>query len=463
MLSANDGGLQLTTSFNSDSVKWRSRNSGYVTSQFFTIALSQEPDDIIIGGMQDNGTDLSVGSLVWTGVLSGDGGYAETTRNKKFWFSSSQGGRTYLLTLDDRYRLSSYTRVDPEPLVIEEEGEFLFINPFVVDPVNPNRMFLAGGSYLYVNDNVSQLRAGTQIPSSTGWKQIRRTRIREGSISTLEIASDGSVVYVGSTNGTLLRIDNADQNNRLVVDNITRTNLPSGFVSSISINPADTDHILVTFSNYEIISIFESRDGGATFRNISGNLEEFPDGSGNGPSIRWGEIVPLNEGILYLVGTSTGLYSSRNDGGRTIWLKESPDLIGSAVVPMMDYRPSDGRLAIATHGNGVFTSTIEDFKQIKTQENTTGEPFRVISAFPNPFKNMVDIRYEIPKDGVVRIDIYSIQGKYIRNLLWAYQYAGPNSVTWDGTNASSFPVTNGTYMYRILYGNETKGGRISVY
>ena len=80
----------------------------------------------------------------------------------------------------------------------------------------------------------------------------------------------------------------------------------------------------MVFSNYEIPSIFESFNGGITYTDISGNLEENVDGSGNGPSIRWAEIIPKTSGNLILVGTSVGLYSTETTNDEnTVWTKES--------------------------------------------------------------------------------------------------------------------------------------------
>lgn len=463
ILSANDGGLRVSQDALADSVIWSSLNNGYITSQFFTIAQSQESGNpTLIGGMQDNGTYLTLqsGQADWLRLLGGDGGYAATTKGDLLWFASFQRGQTLRLTFGDGFRLTSFGRVDPAGLVAAEGSSYLFVNPFILDPNNQNRMFIAGGNHLYYHPNVSQIPGGSQEPTSVGWEKVSTTPLVGGVVSAIDIAKNSEKLYFGSSNGALYRLSNADDFNAFELTVISSPIFPeNGYVSSISVNPDNEDHLLVVFSNYNIPSVFVSTDGGSSFVDISGNLEQNPDGTGNGPSIRWGEVIPKNSGVLYLVGTSTGLYSTETlAGGATIWVKESTDMIGSAIIPMMDYRASDGRLVVATHGNGVFVTNISDFKPVVP--TTTGENFSLVRAAPNPFQDNTTIRYSIPENGIVRVDIYTVNGQLINNILWAPQFAGVNEISWDGTNTSGTTLANGIYLYRIQYNGETKGGRL---
>ena len=463
VLTASDGGLILTEDFLADSVEWENRNEGYLTSQFFTIAMSKESgDDFVLGGMQDNGTFISSGSSSWTDLIGGDGGFAATTAEKKLWFASFQNGQTFRLTLNDELDLTSFARVDPAGLVESSGSVYLFINPFVLDPLNSNRMFIAGGNHLYLNENVSQIPGGSQVGSNLGWKRYNDSRTSSGVVSAIDISLDGTTLYFGASNGELMKLTSANDYLSSSVEQLTSSVLPAdAYVSAISINPENPEHLMVVFSNYGVPSIFESTNGGQTFTDISGFLEENADGSGNGPSIRWCEIIPRNGDILYVVGTSIGLYSTTSpNGSSTVWTQESPNLIGRAVVTMMDYRALDGRLVVATHGNGVFTTSIPDFKNIQfTQES---QAFDLVSAYPNPFDSSTEIQFTIPSDGTVRVDLYTAQGAFINNLLWAPQFAGTNSVYWDGTNTSGTKLSNGIYLYRVEYNGQVKTGRLSL-
>ena len=114
-------------------------------------------------------------------------------------------------------------------------------------------------------------------------------------------------------------------------------------------------------SNYGIKSIWLTEDGGQSFSSISGNLEENNDGSGNGPSVRWITSIGNNEG--YLVGTSTGLYSTTKlNGDNTIWSRETINLNNDKLEDVLVIQVKsrkDGMTAIATHGNGIFNTYFE--------------------------------------------------------------------------------------------------------
>ncbi|WP_420316027.1 FlgD immunoglobulin-like domain containing protein [Ekhidna sp.] len=460
-ISANDGGLRITDDIVSDSVLWESRNNGFVTSQFFTIAQSKNRgESTVIGGMQDNGTDISSGGLSWNGVIGGDGSYVATTNDNLLWFTSFQRGQTLRLTFNDSNGITSFARVDPGSLVAQEGSLYLFINPYVLDPLNQNRMFFAGGNHLYYHPNVSQIPGGSQTPTSLGWKKVHNLSLSNGLVSAVEISNDGDKVYFGSSDGKLFRLNNAQTEIEFQVTSITSSIFPeAGYVSSIAVDPDDNEHVVVVFSNYNVPSIFESHDGGASFDDISGNLEENPDGTGSGPSIRWIEIIPKSNSDLFLAGTSVGLYSTESTSGNgTLWVKESPDEIGSAIITMMDYRPVDGRLVIATHGNGVFETQIPDFKPLTFESQ--GQSFEVLSSYPNPFARDTQIEYSIPEAGNVRIDILTAGGELINTILWGPQFAGKNSVVWDGTTPSGISLANGIYLYRISYNGQQKSGRV---
>lgn len=108
-----------------------------------------------------------------------------------------------------------------------------------------------------------------------------------------------------------------------------------------------------------MLSLFYSTNGGTNWSAVSGNLEQNPDGSGNGPSVRWGSILPLGSSKVYFVGTSTGVYSTTTlSGSSTVWVQEGSSNIGSVVVPMIVTRPLDGLVIVATHANGVFRATM---------------------------------------------------------------------------------------------------------
>jgi hypothetical protein len=73
--------------------------------------------------------------------------------------------------------------------------------------------------------------------------------------------------------------------------------------------------------------------------------------------------------------------------------------------------------------------------------------------YPNPFNPSTTIRYQIPTDANVNLDIYNLQGQKIRSLIAKEQKAGYYNVVWDGRNEAGQTVSSGVYLYRVQAGS----------
>jgi hypothetical protein len=462
MLSSNDGGVFVTEDNTRTLPTWRSLNSGFVTAQFYTVGLDEFGSvGDVMGGLQDNGSLIANKPLdvtSWNRLLTGDGGYSAITRNSGFYYASFQYGRIYRFTLNQNKQIQTFARVDP--LGSGGQGLLLFINPFVLAPENQHIMYFAG-DFIWRNLNTSQIRLFKNYKTSTNWEKMSETRIEQGICTALAASYNpsGTLVY-GTSHGQLFRIDQANKPEYAVVD-ITSPEFPSlAYVASIAIDRRNSEQVVVAFSNYNVKSLFFSRDGGDTFENISGNLEENPDGSGSGPSVRWVEIVSKNDGSsAYFAGTSTGVYSTADlSGPETEWQQEGGDVFGNVLVPMIRYFSADGTVVAATHGNGMYATQLDDVWKTEVAGNTS--EFLVNSPYPNPFSSEVAIPFTIPDDGLVVATIYNAMGANIKTVVAASQFEGENVIFWDGTDDGGSYVASGTYYCKLDYNNQTMGKRL---
>ncbi|MCC5926820.1 MAG: T9SS type A sorting domain-containing protein [Bacteroidetes bacterium] len=71
-----------------------------------------------------------------------------------------------------------------------------------------------------------------------------------------------------------------------------------------------------------------------------------------------------------------------------------------------------------------------------------------LGAYPNPFNPTTQIRFSLPMETVVELDVYTITGQHITNLVSEVRPAGTHQVTFDASDLAS-----GVYMYRIRAGN----------
>ena len=457
LFSGHDGGISVTENVMGLPVVWTSLNNGYLTTQFYAVCMDEtaQGDPVLLGGMQDNGTwgtnSLS-SQAVWKDILGGDGGWCELSPGRVYTYVSSQNGSAYRLRLDDNFNEVNWTRIDPAG-----GTGYLFINPFALDPNEPRRLYYPAGFVLWRHDNITSIPNFRNDPASTGWVKLTNTQLSSGKISAITVSKNpADRVYYGASSGSrVYRLDNAHVDTSKTVAIRAPAFPPDAYVSSIAVDPRDGDRVLLSFSNYEVISIWYSEDAGATWTPVSGNLEENPDGSGSGPSVRWVDILPLANGkTLYFAGTSTGLYTTTTlDGMNTVWMQEGPATIGNVVVDMVRSRETDGTVVVGTHGNGVYTA--QAVITATEEDPSVVTSFALEANYPNPFTETTTIPYRLAEGGLVEIEVYDIRGHRVVTLVRQEQAPGTYRVSWNGRDAFGDPVASGTYVVRMRAGNRT--------
>ncbi len=75
--------------------------------------------------------------------------------------------------------------------------------------------------------------------------------------------------------------------------------------------------------------------------------------------------------------------------------------------------------------------------------------FSLHQNYPNPFNPVTTIRYDLPEKTRVRIVVFDLLGRRVRDLVDAGEEPGFHTVRWDGKNNDGQPVGAGVYLYRI--------------
>ena len=369
MLSGHDGGISLTTDNTATNagtfpVAWTSLNNGYYTTQAYAIGIDPETsgDARIIAGFQDNGkytTTSTSGTASWFEEGGGgDGTYVAIVAGEDIRYVGTQNGSVRRYKGPNVESPLTFDYINP----ISASGE-LFVNPYILDQNDQNIMYHAGGNFVWRNTNLEGVINKTNFSGSlTNWEVITGTFAGGNSITALDVSKydKANVLYYGTSGGDLFRYDDANTVLTTAV-NITDASFPSGaYVSCVAVDPYNSANVIVVFSNYQVKSVFYSNDSGASWTDISGNLEQNADGSGNGPSVRWAEIHRDANGLpVYLVGTSTGLYSTETlNGTSTTWTQEGSTTIGNVPVTMIVGRSIDNLVAVGTHGVGIFSASV---------------------------------------------------------------------------------------------------------
>ena len=83
---------------------------------------------------------------------------------------------------------------------------------------------------------------------------------------------------------------------------------------------------------------------------------------------------------------------------------------------------------------------------VLSEETSIPNAFRLAQNYPNPFNPETYIKYTIPKEGDVTINIYDVRGRLVRKLVDEHKPAGYYQVTWDARNDDGVSVSNGIYL-----------------
>lgn len=331
VLIGNDGGVYVSqNAYSPGSPSFSAANSDYAVTQFYACALDPVAGShTMLAGSQDNGTQLFSGSGInsTTEVTGGDGGTCYVGANGQVRITS------YIY---NSYRVS--LNGGPfEEFLLDYSGQF--INPATFDE-NSGKLYASGldGTYLRWNN---PLTAGT---TGADYEHIALTGIGGRISSVVWSPSVANRIYLGFDDGTIAYVDQA-QTGSSKTPTILRTE--GGYASDIAVDPDDELHLLVSYSNYGVTSVYESTDGGASWIDVEGNLPDMP--------VRSVLFAPENSDRA-LLGTELGVWSTDDlNGSATVW---GPTNGGLANVRVNDLgvRASDNLIAAATHGRGLFTS-----------------------------------------------------------------------------------------------------------
>ncbi len=89
------------------------------------------------------------------------------------------------------------------------------------------------------------------------------------------------------------------------------------------------------------------------------------------------------------------------------------------------------------------------------------EEFVLFNNYPNPFNPTTNIKFQVPENSNVKLAVYDLNGKLIKQLLNnSYYSIGVHSVVWDATDEFGNKVSSGMYLYRFSSGRFAKLGKM---
>jgi photosystem II stability/assembly factor-like uncharacterized protein len=338
MIMVNDGGIYYSADAG---VTYTNKSSGYNTIQYYYGAVHPTSgSNYMLAGAQDNGTHkfstIGLGSV--TTATGGDGGYCfidqddpniQVTAYTNCYYNISRDGGA-------NFNVNAHFGANGR-----------FINPTDYDNTN-NMIFAAytGGRVLRVSNVASGTVSGSAFTSSAA------TTSRIASALKVDPNVTGKVWVAFSGGGlapVLTYMSNAHTTPAFTTITLPAAIAANHYISSIDVKSGDAARILLSVSNYGVASIYESTDGGVSWTALDANGVNIPD-----MPVRWAMYTPDN-GIM--LATELGVWTAAASAGTSTTWTQSAGL-PNVRVDMIDYRSSDQTVIAATHGRGVFTTTI---------------------------------------------------------------------------------------------------------
>ena len=332
----NDGGFV----FSSDGGNtWTSGNSDLQITGFQSISFSPLTSRII-GGTQDNGTEMWVGTRVWN--HSDDGDSAST-----------------VMDLDDVMTMFDlYVSVDPRrstdggvccfwPSIttgLTTTDPAAFYAPIVEAAAAPHNLYFGSNRLYRSGDKGSNWTAVSPVLGGTSpvFPDIGVSNV----ITAIAVApSNGNRVYIGYYDGQMFVTNSACTTPACwTAIGGKPKGLPSAPITRIAVDPNNADVAYATYSGFGTgPHLFKTTNAGSSWAAANSGL----------PAIPTNTVTVENSTTLW-AGTDDGVYLSTNSG--STWAKYGT---GLPHVPVYEIGVDTvrGRLYAGTHGRGTFIIT----------------------------------------------------------------------------------------------------------
>jgi photosystem II stability/assembly factor-like uncharacterized protein len=328
-------------------------------TEFYSVAAHPRIPLLVAGGSQDNGTAVFQGPIGWSAVVGGDGGdvvfdpsaSSPVLFTDDEWSFTAGGLNTFIF-----FRCAAGRCVErSDGLDLTLAGPF--IPRIVMDPSNPATLYLTVGKLFRTDDSAGSWSAASPPASGSErcWQDPAHGRSCANGqyfVAAAVAPTASQTLYAGALNGDVWASTNRGATWQSVAG-AGAGPLPVRAVTDIVVDPLDARTVYVSYSGFDsggsgVGHVFRSRDGGASWENVSAGLPDVPV---NTLLVDPESLDGATPRTLY-AGTDIGVYRITLDGaGR--W-----EPFGSGLPPVvvnrLAYNVTSRQLLAATYGRGIW-------------------------------------------------------------------------------------------------------------
>ena len=417
---SNDGGIYRS---DDKGATFKKMSHGLIITQYNDIGAWSKISNVLGGGTQDNGTNMTTGGLTYKKVFGWDGGYFVIDHNDP---------RTMYA---EHQNTDIYKSTDGGANWTQKVGGLSGGNPWVgvitMDPSNSSKLYTGTNKVFRSTDALA-----------TNW--VASSQNIGGEVTSIAVAkADGDRVYAGSSGGNILRSDDGGVTNPWL--DKTEPTFPNRAMTDVVVDDADKNRVFVSFAGASggvSNNVWRSTNGGDAWTDISGDLPNI--------SINALALDP-NDSNTYYVGTDAGVYRT-SDGGTTWDAYDN----GLPNVMVMDLHidPEEEVLYAATFGRGMYKLNIKPGAAInpvdiyvRDSKLDTGEITPSPSGEPDPNDPAKNVYWWQSPDVKTDVEPFFIQDAVF------------DGVEFDDELTDEFPErTNSTRFYAQVHNRGWQNG-----
>lgn len=388
-----------------------SLNMGLETFQFYRMGSHPTDPDVMIGGLQDNGTVMTFdGGETWEQVLSGDGMECFFDRNNPDIVYASYYNGYLMKSANSGNNFFWWKTVDGA-----------WVTPFFQHTVYDSVYFTANNDIWRFPHDTYPAYVWQKITTDLMPVVIVAFAQSEINPDHMIIAGNNEPLYGVYTNlDTIPVLVSTDGGYNWT--NVTE-NIPGDekWISRVLTDPNQENTMYIVRCGYsEGNKIYKTTDLGETWTNISGNLPDIPCNT---------MFIDPENTDHYYIGTDIGAYFSENMGESWEYAGD-----GMPLIPIMDfeYVKINGTryLRAATYGRGIFETTDLVTAVRRNMVLSQGS----ILARPNPYTTETTLEYELHQSSYVQMSLYNHLGKKVTDLVSKNQSEGKHEIKLNGNN-----------------------------
>jgi hypothetical protein len=419
LLIGNDGGIYYSSNMTNTTPTYAQKNNGFDATQFYGCDFHPTDANYFLAGAQDNNTQqfTTAGINSTSPVVGGDGGIPHIRQTDGQLQIAATTGNTYFRSLNGGAFTSLGSTIN------NNRGQF--INPTDLD--NSQNILYAGddiGKYYCITGLNATAAATVKTVSQMGDRGVTAIKLDPNAANTIWIAASNVDASTTALAPIVIKVTNANTTPAATL--VKTIAVPAGaYISSIDVDASNSNNILITVSNFGVVSVWESTNGGTTFVNIEGNLPDMP--------VLWGLFAPpgaqLNgtTGGGIILGTDLGVWTTSSvNGTSTQWIANNNGL-ANVPVYMVKYRPANTSLVAATHGRGLFTADLTGVVTGVSNNVITKDFIKYISADASQLL-VVKGSLNVLK---MQVKIFDAAGKLLYNKEHPYQDLSIPISTWS--------------------------------